>query len=175
MLFYTHSYLLRPRWKRTRHSLIDSAIRLWFGNLRKGGSTPGKEMLLFSKVSRSVLGHKNPPARWTSGLLPQVLITPIHLVPKLRINGAIPPHPHMSSWRVAGTDMTHPKVSPHSFYVSSFPLPPFYKLNSTVHSWGHFICSKTTVKLSQRKVYGFQGRKKKKDTHCDYFLMTTYE
>jgi len=65
-----------------------------------------KEIFLFSRVSRKVLGHTQHPIRWVMGTLSQRLkqlrrkvYTHLHLVHRLIITGGIPPVTYMPSWR----------------------------------------------------------------------------
>ena len=56
-----------------------------------------QEIFLVSKISRPALGPTHPPIQWVPGRGLK-LSTHLHLVPGLRMNGAITLLPHMLSW-----------------------------------------------------------------------------
>jgi hypothetical protein len=66
------------------------------------GSIPGRrKILLFSPTARSALGPTQPPVQWVpAALSPGVkrpgreATTHLHLMPKSRMCGGIPPLPH---------------------------------------------------------------------------------
>jgi hypothetical protein len=81
--------------------LYDTCKRLGYG-LYDGGSFPDRDNVRisfsFATASRTALGLNNSPIQWVSGaLFPGVkrwrvkLTTDLHLMPRLRMRGDIPP------------------------------------------------------------------------------------
>jgi hypothetical protein len=65
-------------------------------------------IFLIATASRPAMGPTQYPFEWEPGALYRgkgdrgvELITPLHMVPRLRIRGAILPFPNTSSWRGA--------------------------------------------------------------------------
>jgi hypothetical protein len=90
---------------RTRGGTINTVIELRAG--RPGfDSRQGQWFFFFATVSRPSLGPTQPSVKWVLGAFSAgggVLKRPgrdhFHLVPRLRMRGAIPPLPYTSSWR----------------------------------------------------------------------------
>jgi hypothetical protein len=95
-----------------------SSVLEWLqaGQLDFGGLIPHGELGMFLFItSRPALGPIQSPIQWILGTLsPGVkLTTHIHLVPKSRMHGTIPPPPSMSSWHGASLSMWTTLPSKH--------------------------------------------------------------
>jgi hypothetical protein len=85
--------------KRSRDSSVSIVARLWEG--RSGfDSRQGQGLYFFATAPRPNLGPTQPPNQWVQVVpSPEVkLTTQIHVVPRLRMHGAILPLPHTSPW-----------------------------------------------------------------------------
>jgi hypothetical protein len=67
-----------------------------------------KQIFRFCKAPRQVLGPTQPPIQWATVTFLRgqssrdvKVTTHLHLVPRLRMHGAIPALLHMSSWRIS--------------------------------------------------------------------------
>jgi hypothetical protein len=90
------------------YTVIDVVARLRAG--QAGIRIPaGVSDFLYSKMSQPALGPIQPRIKRVSGDPSEVdsgqgvrLTAQLHVVPRLRLGGAIPPFHHTSSWRVKG-------------------------------------------------------------------------
>jgi hypothetical protein len=72
--------------------------KLQAGQLQNHGLIPRRGKILLSKMSRPVLGRAQPPVLFVLGKVAKgmKLTTHVHLVPRLRMSGAVPLLPHMA-------------------------------------------------------------------------------
>jgi len=83
-----------------------------------------KGISLFTNESRLVVVPTRPPIQWVSGALSLDVKRPgregVHLVPRLRMCGAILPLPHTFQWRggYLCTGTTVPYLTPYSIYAA---------------------------------------------------------
>jgi hypothetical protein len=73
----------------------------WTIGVLRFDSRRGLGILLFTTASKTALGPTQPPIQWVPGArsLAVKLTTHLHLVPRSRMRGAIPPLPNTSLWR----------------------------------------------------------------------------